>query len=772
MNTNQRLFKSKCPSSLEFALASAALFAAALFSTGCGDSGSKEANAVATGGIGGADASAAGEGGNNPFAGTGGSAAGAGGPVAATGGTTGGSGDTPAGSGGSAGGTGGTTGGSGGTPAGSGGSAGGTGGAAGGDESCPAESAAYLTPIEARPFKIDGPLWKARLKSIVTSWIPYVATKLSDPSLPEGGIENFVQAGRRLAGQSAAQHVGLWFSNAYVLQLVEAMSAALLLDAEGDEAILNAQNGMRVTLADWIPKILSAQESDGYLQTIITLGSAQYGNPGRWSHRMFHEGYVAGYFLEAAIVHTIASGDSMLYEAAKRLADCWVNNIGPAPKRLWWDGHEGMELALVRFARFVDQQEGAGAGDAYVQLAKFLLDVRGQPGPISDDTDLGYTDAEYDQHHTAPLNQKTAVGHAVRAVYLYAGMAQVGVAAGSGDYLTAADSIWDNLVNRKMYVNGCLGSLETNEGFAVDYELPNRSYCESCASCGMVFFQNAMTLARRQGSYADLAEMALYNTVMGSVDLAGDNFEYRNPIDAVNYPRYDWHPCPCCVSNVPRTLLEIARWTYAKSDASLYIDQFVGGTVDVGALAGAGVRVRQETDYPWSGDVSITVNPATPARFAVRIRVPDRSVSTIYSSTPEASGITSLSVNGAAVTPTIADGYASVCRTWTAGDTIDLQLPLAVQRVKAVSQVAADIGRVALQYGPLIYNIESVDSGDVANLVLSPSAALSAQWNGSLLGGVMTITGAFSNGAAMTAIPHYARMNRGGNRSLVWIRDQ
>jgi len=487
---------------------------------------------------------------------------------------------------------------------------------------------------------------------------------------------------------------------------------------------------------------------------------------------MFHEGYVAGYFLEAAIVHHIATGDPALYQAAKRLADCWINNIGPSPKRLWWDGHEGLEQALIRFARFVDQQEGAGTGDAYVQLAKFLLDVRGQPGPSTDDTDPGQDDAEYDQHHAVPVNQTTAVGHAVRATYLYTGMAQVGMAAGTNDYLTAADAIWDNLINRKMYVNACLGSQEINEGFGPDYDLPNRSYCESCASCGMVFFQNAMTLARKHGRYADLAEMALYNTVMGSIDLAGDNFEYRNPIDAVNYPRYDWHPCPCCVANAPRTLLEIARWTYAKTDMSLYINQFVGGTVDVGKVAGTGVQVRQTTDYPWSGDVSITVNPATPVSFAVKIHVPDRSVSALYSSSPEANGIASVSINGAAVTPTVVDGYATICRTWTAGDTINLQLPLTVQRIKAVPQVLTDIGRVALQYGPLIYNIENIDSGDVDNLILSSSAALSAEWNGSLLSGVMTIKGAFTNGASMTAIPHYARMNRGGNRSLVWIRDQ
>jgi DUF1680 family protein len=648
-------------------------------------------------------------------------------------------------------------------------------GGTGGSAVCPTESATYLTPIEPAPYQVTSTLWKARLKSLITTWIPYVSGQLSNTTLAEGGIANFVEAGKKLKGQSAAKHVGLWFSNAYVLQHVEAMSAALMVDPAGDSAISNAQNGMKTTLADWIPKILSAQESDGYLQTIITLGSSTYGNPGRWTDRMFHEGYVAGYFLEAAIMYTLATGDTTLYTAAKKLADCWVTNIGPSPKKLWWDGHEELEQALTRFARFVNQRDGVGSGDKYAQLAKFLLDSRGQPGPGTDSNDPGQSKPEYDQHQTAPLNQTTAVGHAVRAMYLYSAMADVAMATGSSNYLSAADKLWDNFVNRKMYVNACAGAGDANsadEGFGADYYLPNLSYCESCGSCGVLFFQDKMTLAHKDGRYADVAELAIYNTIMGSVDLAGSNFEYRNPLDQ-NYVRYTWHPCPCCVANVPRTLLEIPRWAYARTDASLYVNQFVGGTMSVGTIAGTSVQVVQTTDYPWSGNVSITINPAAARAFAVKIRVPDRSVSTIYSSSPDANGITSVSVNGAAVTPTISNGYATICRTWTAGDKIDLVLPLAVQRVKAVSQVAADVGRVALQYGPLIYNIENVDYGvDVDTLILSSSAALTAQWNGSLLGGVTTITGKFTNGTAMTAIPHYSRMNRGGNRSIVWIKDQ
>jgi DUF1680 family protein len=314
-----------------------------------------------------------------------------------------------------------------------------------------------------------------------------------------------------------------------------------------------------------------------------------------------------------------------------------------------------------------------------------------------------------------------------------------------------------------------VGSGATSEGFGKDFSLPNaQAYCESCADCGALFFEHRLNLTYQNAHYADLCEETLYNAILGSLDLAGRNFTYTNPLDSRN-ARYGWHACPCCVGNIARTLLQLPTWMYAKGPESLSVNLFAGSTVRVGDVAGTNVEVIQATDYPWGGRVAITLNPSAAREFTLKIRVPSRKTSNLYVATPECEGLTSLAVNGNAVEPKIDNGYVVLTRTWKPGDRIDLELPLKVQRVKASDQLVADRGRVALRYGPLIYNIESVDQ-DVEE-VLSPSSPLSAQWEPDLLGGVMVIRGTFANGASLTAIPNYARSNRGG-RSLVWLRDQ
>jgi DUF1680 family protein len=616
----------------------------------------------------------------------------------------------------------------------------------------PLPPAMHLDPVYMQTYKIDNPLWSDRVKKLITHWIPHCYTQLSNLNLPEGGINNFIQAGNKLAGRAYTRHVGYVFANAYVHNTVESMCVALMVDPQGDSEIIAAQDAMRAKLEDWIPKILGAQEPDGYLQTYFTLGGGA-----RWTDNSAHEGYTAGYFIESAIAHYQMTGrtDARMYNAAKKLADCWYDNIGPAPKKTWYDGHEEMEQALVRLARFVDDCEGQGKGQKYIDLAKFLLDSRKNGEP-------------YDQSHLPVTQQYEAVGHAVRAVYLYSGMTDIAMETNDIDYQSAALSLWSNVVNKKYYVTGGVGSGETSEGFGGDYSLPNNAYCESCSGCGELFFQYKMNLMTHDARYADLYEETLYNAVLGSIDLAGNNFTYTNPLDS-SEARYAWHSCPCCVGNIPRTLLALPTWMYARSADAVYVNLFIGSTVTVGEVGGTSVQMVQQTNYPWSGDVSITVNPAASRRFDVKIRMPDRNVSALYASTPVVSGVTAISVNGTPVTPTMDRGYAVIDRTWNAGDKIDLVLPLVIQRVKADDKVAADVGRVALRYGPLIYNIESIDQN--VDSVLSPTAPLASQWSASLLNGVVLIRGAFTNGTAMTAVPNYARLNRGG-RSIVWIRDQ
>lgn len=630
----------------------------------------------------------------------------------------------------------------------------------------PAAPAAHLEAVYTTTYKIDSPFWNKRVKNLIVNWIPHCNERISDLNLKEGGIANFIQAANKLAGKPAAPHVGYPFSNAWVYNMIESMSVALMVDPQGDREIIAAQNAMRAKMEEWIPIILAAQEPDGYLQTRFTLGTArERGNtPPHWDprYRGEHEGYVAGYFLEAAIAHHLASGgkDVRLYNAAKRLADCWYNNIGPAPKKPWYDGHQEMEQALVRFGRYVNDIEGAGKGQKYVELAKFLLDSRHTNSP---------TDGSYDQSHLPAIQQYEALGHAVRAVYFYSGMADVAVETGDIDYQSAIKSLWNNLVNKKYYVTGGIGSGETSEGFGPNYSLRNNSYCESCSGSGELFFQWKMHLAYHDAKYADLYEETLYNAILGDVDLEAQNFTYTNPLDARSL-RYKWHNCPCCVGNIPRTLLMLPTWMYSKGADELYVNLFIGSTVDVGNVAGTPVQMVQTTNYPWNGNVAIIVNPAQPRRFSLKIRVPDRSVSELYTSAPEVNGLTSIAVNGAAVTPAIDRGYAVITREWKAGDKVELVLPLKVQRVKADEHVAADRGRVALRYGPLVYNIESVDQE--LDKVLKADAPLAAEWRGDLLDGVMVIKGAFADGSPMMAIPNYARMNRGPGRSIVWMRDE
>jgi DUF1680 family protein len=625
--------------------------------------------------------------------------------------------------------------------------------------------AKQLDAVYTKTFKIDSPLWSSRAKSLMVSWIPHCIDQINRTDLTQGpgGIDNFIEAGKKLRGEPHGVHKGYVFSNAWVHQTVEAMSIALMIDPQGDADIVSAHAKMRATLDDWIPKILAAQEPDGYLQTAFTLPRAG-GRGGvidtsaykHWDppHRGDHEGYTGGYFLESAINHYQMTNrkDARLYNAAKKLADCWCANLGPAPKKAWYDGHQEMEQAMVRFGRFVNDMEGGGKGDKYIQLAKFLLDSRytAAVNPVRDRQ-------EYDQSHLPVVQQYEAVGHAVRAVYTYSGMADVAVETHDPDYQSAVKSLWSNIVNKKYYVTGGVGSGETSEGFGPNYSLRNRAYCESCSSCGEIFFQWKMNLAYHDAKYADLYEQTMYNALLGSTDLQGKNFYYTNGLDESNL-RTPWHVCPCCVGNLARTLLMVPTWTYAKSAQGVYVNMFIGSTVTLENVDGIDVEMVQSTEYPWNGKVAITVNPKTRKNFTVFVRTPNRTVSSLYSSTPDANGILSLAVNGSPVKPVIDKGYAAIKRDWKPGDKIELVIPMKVQRVRAIDKIDADRDKVALRYGPMMYNIEKADQ-DIAK-PLAKDTPLTTEWRADLLGGVMTIKGTFDDGTPMLAIPNYARMNR------------
>jgi uncharacterized protein len=608
-----------------------------------------------------------------------------------------------------------------------------------------------LDVVYTRKYSIDSPFWNTRAKTLIVDWIPHCIRMCERTDIAamrgDGGIDNFIEASKALGGEPHGKHKGYVFSNAWVHQTVESMCIALMVDAQGDKDIEQAQELMRGTLERWIPVILSAQMPDGYLQTAYTLADRATW-PERWSpdHRGNHEGYVSGYFIESAINHyTLTDGkDLRLYNAAKKLANCWVAHIGPG-KKDWFDGHQEMEQALVRFGRFVNDQEGKHRGDAYIALAKFLLDSR-RGG------------SEYDQSHLPPGQQYEAVGHAVRATYFYSGMADIAAETHDRDYQSAVISLWDNMVNKKYYLTGGIGSGETSEGFGPNYSLRNEAYCETCSSCGLVFFQYKLNLAYHDAKYADLYEQTMYNALLGGVALDGKSYCYTNPL--LNTERALWHVCPCCVGNLSRTLLMIPTWSYVKDSTGLYVNMFVGSRIHVGQVAGTGVEVVQKTDYPWKGSVSITVNPEQAKTFSVYVRIPNRTTSKLYTDSPQVSGVKSFAVNGQAVTPKIVRGYAVVTREWKPGDRIEVELPMEPQRVVPDQRIAADRGMVALKYGPLVYNVETPDNQNIERKI--GDTPLRTKWQPDLLGGVMLITGKWADGSDLVAVPNYARMNRVG----------
>jgi uncharacterized protein len=615
----------------------------------------------------------------------------------------------------------------------------------------PPPPADRLDVVYTRNYAIDSPLWNQRAKTLIVDWIPHCVAMCERTDIGvmmgDGGIDNFLEAAKANRGEPHAKHKGYVFSNAWVHQTVESMCIALMVDAAGDPEILQAQQSMQATLERWIPIILAAQMHDGYLQTAYILADRKDW-PERWSpdHRGNHEGYVSGYFIESAINHyTLTNGkDLRLYNAAKQLADCWVANIGVGKKE-WFDGHQEMEQALVRFGRFVNDQEGNHRGDAYIVLAKFLLDSR-RGG------------SEYDQSHLPPGQQYEAVGHAVRAMYFYSGMADIAAETHDPDYQSAVISLWDNMVNKKYYVTGGIGSGETSEGFGPNYALRNEAYCETCSSCGVVFFQYKLNLAYHDAKYADLYEQTMYNALLGGVALDGKSFCYTNPL--VNSDRAKWHICPCCVGNVSRTLLMVPTWTYLKSKDALYVNMFIGSRVHVGEVAGTGVEVIQKTDYPWRGAISITVNPEETKSFSMYVRVPNRTTSKLYQESPAVHGVKRFAVNGEEVKPTIEKGYAVVTREWKRGDRIELELPMEPQRIEADKRIQADGDLVAMKYGPLIYNVEIADNKNIERKL--GNGPLTTEWRPDLLGGVMVITGHWQDGSSFTAIPNFTRMNRVG----------
>ena len=621
-------------------------------------------------------------------------------------------------------------------------------------------------PITAVPFtqvRLTDSFWAPRIETNRAVTIPFGFKKSEE----EGRIRDF----ERAAGvRSGAFEAKMPFNDTDVYKLIE--GASYSLQSHPDPELDRFLDGI-------IAKVAAAQEPDGYLTTYKTIdiskSPADWLKPGpKWDLELqgSHELYNAGHLYEAAWAHFQATGKRTLLAVATKNADLIAQTFGPG-KRTTPPGHQIIETGLVKLA--------AVTGEArYRELARFFLDERGNArgrklfGP-------------YNQDHARVVEQREAVGHAVRAAYMYSAMVDIAALDDDALYREAGRRIWENVVSRKLYVTGGLGARHDGEAFGDDFELPNRTaYGETCAAIANVYWNQRLFLQSGESKYVDVLERTLYNAAIAGVSLKGDTFFYPNPLEsdgryAFNQgalTRKPWFDCSCCPTNLARFIPSIPDYVYAVRKSVLYVNLFVASeaTAEVGP---AKVALHQETRYPWDGRVALRLTPDQPRVFEVRVRIPGWAVnqpvpSDLYRYLDNAKAGHDLRVNGEAVAASISDGYAVLSRKWAPGDVITLDLPMPVRRVIADDRVTDDRGKVALERGPLVYCAEGIDNdGSVLDLKVPDEAVIAAEPRPDLLGGITTLRGRITNAAGkeriLTAVPYYAWSNRGPGEMAVWL---
>jgi len=488
---------------------------------------------------------------------------------------------------------------------------------------------------------------------------------------------------------------------------------------------------------------------------------------------------VSGHFLEAAAVYFEVTGKRKMLDAAIKATNLIASAYGPG-KKTYISGHEGQKIGLLRLYR-------ATGDETYLKLAKFFLDERGKDDyPRRGEYAL---DRTYAQDHEPVIEQDECVGHCVRAMFLYIPTTDIAALTARAEYGQAVDKIWEDMVRRKIYLTGSIGSIRFHEQFGAPYELPNLSaWNETCASYGSVVWNHRMFLFHQDAKYLDVLERVLYNGFLAGVSLKGDRFFYQNPLKSFgHYERFAWINVPCCPPNVVRLMASLGDYIYAQGQDAVYVNLFVGSRAEI-ALAGNKVKLKQETRYPWEGTVKITVDPERAGKFALNLRIPGWAQnqpmpSDLYQYLGKAAGSASMKLNGKPIKLEMAKGFARISNDWKKGDVIELTLPMPVRRVLANPQVKDDEGRVALERGPLVYCAEWPDNGGQAlNLFLPDDASLKSEFRQNLLGGVNVVTGkvqALGRGAngvsieskphQLTAIPYYAWANRGMGEMEVWL---
>lgn len=583
-----------------------------------------------------------------------------------------------------------------------------------------------IEQIDFSHVKINDNFWSPRLSKHVSATLPVCIDQIENQT---GRIRNFENAAK-----GEGEHSGIFFDDSDVYKALEGMAYSL---------INNPDPELEKKADEWIDKFAAAQQPDGYINTFYTLT----GLDKRWTNMDKHEMYCAGHMIEAGVAYYQATGKRKLLDVCIRMTDHMMSQFGPG-KRHWVPGHEEIELALVKLYQTTQEQK-------YLDFAYWLLEERGHGhGTMGDE---GKWDPVYYQD-IVPVRQLTDIsGHAVRCMYLYCGMADVAALKNDTGYIAAMDRLWDDVVHRNMYITGGIGSSRDNEGFTEDYDLPNLdAYCETCASVGMVLWNQRMNQLTGDSKYIDVLERSLYNGALAGISLGGDRFFYVNPLESKgDHHRQEWYGCACCPSQLSRFLPSIGNYIYASSDDALWVNLYIGNTGQI-RIGETDILLTQETDYPWDGSVKLTISTSQPLEKEIRLRIPD------WCKTYD------LSINGKKINVPKEKGYA-VIKDWKSQDVIALDMDMPVEIVAADPHVKENFDKRAIQRGPLVYCMEEIDNPEYFDQIqLSPSTTFQTAFVSDILNGIKTIK---TNGRAQSAtfIPYYAWDNRKAGKMRVWI---
>lgn len=622
-----------------------------------------------------------------------------------------------------------------------------------------------INPVSFTSVKVNDSFWGQRLKASREVTIPLAFSKCEET----GRYENFVKAAHPSDGYVVG---GFSFDDTDVYKTIE--GASYLLQTYPDkklEAYIDSIIGLMAL----------AQEPDGYLYTARTMNPAHphdWAGSKRWEkvEDLSHEFYNLGHMVEGAIAHYQATGKKNFLNIAIKYADCVCREIGPNKGQLVRvPGHQIAEMALAKLYLVTGDQR-------YLDEAKFFLDMRGK---------TARKDA-YSQAHKPVIEQDEAVGHAVRAGYMYSGMADVAALTGDSAYIRAIDKIWDNIVNKKYYITGGIGATSRGEAFGKNYELPNMSaYCETCAAISMVYMNYRLFLLHGDSKYYDALERTLYNGVLSGISLDGGGFFYPNPLQSMGqHQRQPWFGCACCPSNICRFIPSVPGYVYAVKDHNLYVNLFMGNTAEL-EVAGKKVFLEQRTEYPWNGDIAIRVSPKGSQQFALKIRVPGWvkgqpvPSSTLYRYNDGKELNYTVMLNNTPVKGEVtSDGYYTIDRKWKKGDQVQIHFDMEPRTVKANSQVEADRGRVAVERGPIVYCAEWPDNDfDVLSVLMSRAPQFTVTPNKQKLYGIDEITTSAQilkygedgmldvQKVNLSLIPYYAWAHRGNGNMTVWLPD-